>query len=56
MKKGGKSDRNIPDWTGKEQLEKIPLEMEVVPPHKLVIFLTLLPSKKWNGLDWIIAH
>ena len=23
MKKGGKSDRNIPDCTGKEQLEKI---------------------------------
>ena len=22
MKKGGKSDRNIPDWTGKEQFEK----------------------------------
>ena len=30
MKKGGKSDRNIPYCTGKEQFEKkIPLEMEV---------------------------
>ena len=38
MKKGGKSDRNIPDWTGKEQFEKkIPLEMEVRDAVKNVL-------------------
>ena len=40
MKKGGKSDRNIPDCTGKEKFKKIPFEMEVAPPHKLVSFIT----------------
>ena len=51
MKKGGKSDRNIPDCTGKEKFEKIPLEMEVAPPQKLVSFLTHCFLAK-NGMDW----
>ena len=51
MKKGGKSDRNIPDCTGKEQFEKIPLQMEVAPPHKLVSILTHCFVAK-NGMNW----
>ena len=49
--KGGKSDRNIPDCTGKERFEKIPSEMEKAPPHKLVSFLTHCFVAK-NGMDW----